>query len=634
MTTLLKSLLAACVVSAVGSSAVVAQSRIYSHSKPMFFQDKATRVGVESPGYGRGTAMVDLDNDGLLDLIVTTAGGDDQFWRQTSSQNFQQMNIPWSVPATQDESWGVLVADFDNDGDKDVYFPNGGYSPGEANVMLRNNLNTSGKFENISASSGACASALSNFGGSVLDYDNDGDLDIFLTTAVSYFTGTTLQRCELYRNEGPHPTTGAMQFTEVGLAAGITTLGDFRHCGVADYDNDGYMDIMVGSYDGNNLLYHNNGDGTFTDKAQAAGVQDPFRSFGGTFEDFNNDGWPDLFIPKYEFNSGVKSRVYINNQDGTFRDISDFAGMSSQGDMGHNTSDVNADGYPDILIGTGHPFQVRNDLVKAMFPVLNSDSMKSHEAARFMGLDSVGLSRSHGYALGDIDNDGDVDIYNNNGGPSQIQNSWGYNAFYFAEGNTSNWMKMSLTGVVSNRDAIGARVMVEGTDDREIWRYPAVGKGFCNTDSPILHFGLGNAVGTKLTEIYWPSTLVQTYVNLDTQKQYDIVETGIRITGTPVAGGQMMIRVSGVPGGLATSFYSLTSAFLPDPVEHVVHRLGGNPIQGPSATITDQGGVNIPFTIPASATSGTSFFIQVTVTDPRYPNGIHLKTNAVELVVT
>ena len=350
--------------------------------------------------------------------------------------------------------------------------------------------------------------------------------------------------------------------------------------------------------------------------------------------DFNNDGWPDLFIPKYEFNSGVKSRVYINNQDGTFRDISDFAGMSSQGDMGHNTSDVNADGYPDILIGTGHPFQVRNDLVKTMFPVLNSDSMKSHEAARFMGLDSVGLSRSHGYALGDIDNDGDVDIYNNNGGPSQIQTSWGYNAFYFAEGNTSNWMKMSLTGVVSNRDAIGARVMVEGTDDREIWRYPAVGKGFCNTDSPILHFGLGNAVGTKLTEIYWPSTLVQTYVNLDTQKQYDIVETGIRITGTPVAGGQMMIRVSGVPGGLATSFYSLASAFLPDPVEHVVHRLGGNPIQGPSATITDQGGVNIPFTIPASATSGTSFFIQVTVTDPRYPNGIHLKTNAVELVVT
>ena len=631
MSNLLKSLLVACVVSAAGSSVVGAQSRIYDHSEPMFFTNKATLVGADSPGYGRGTAMVDLDNDGLLDLIVTTAGGNDQFLRQTSNQNFQPMNIPWLVPATQDESWGVLAADFDNDGDKDVYFSNGGFSPGEVNVMLRNDLNTSGKFTDISASSGACASVLSNFGGSVLDYDNDGDLDIFLTAAVGYWSSAP-QRCELYRND-LDPLTGNMQFTEVGLAAGIIDAGDFRNCGVADYDKDGYMDIMVGSYDGNNLLYHNNGNGTFSDKAQAAGVQDPYRSFGGTFEDFNNDGWLDLFIPKYEFSSGVKSRLYINNQDGTFRDISNFANMSSQGDMGHNTGDINADGYPDILIGTGHPFQVRNDFVKAMFPVTNSDSMKSHEAARFLGLDSVGLSRSHGYALGDIDNDGDVDIYNNNGGPSQIQSSWGYNAFYFAEGNTSNWMKMSLTGVVSNRDAIGARVMVEGTDNREIWRYPAVGKGFCNTDSPILHFGLGNAVGTKLTEIYWPSTLVQTYVNLDTKKQYDIVETGIRITGTPVAGGQMIIRVTGVPGRLATSFYSLTSAFIPDPVEHVVHRLGGNALQGPSATITDQGGVNIPFTIPASATSGTSFFIQVTVTDPRHPNGIYFKTNAVELVV-
>tara|TARA_B110000116_G_scaffold217030_1_gene194102 strand:+ start:280 stop:2163 length:1884 start_codon:yes stop_codon:yes gene_type:complete len=626
MSNLLKSLLVACVVSAAGSSVVGAQSRIYDHSKPMFFTNHATLVGADSPGYGRGTAMVDLDNDGLLDLIVTTAGGDDQFLRQTSNQNFQPMNIPWLVPPTQDESWGVLAADFDNDGDKDVYFSNGGFTGAEVNVMLRNDLNTSGKFTDISASSGTCASVLSNFGGSVLDYDNDGDLDIFLTAAVGYWA-TAPQRCELYRNDGD------MQFTNVGLQAGITHLGDFRNCGVADYDNDGYMDIMAGSYSDNNILYHNNGDGTFSDKAQAAGVQDPYHSFGATFEDFNNDGWPDLFIPKYEFNSGVKSRVYINNQDGTFRDITDFANMSSQGDMGHNTGDVNADGYPDILIGTGHPYWNRKDLVKVMFPVTNSDSMASHEAAGFMGLDSVGKSRSHGYALGDIDNDGDVDIYNNNGGPSQIAQSWGYNAFYFAEGNASNWMKMSLKGVVSNRDAIGARVMVEGTDDREIWRYPAVGKGFCNTDSPVLHFGLGGAAGTELTEIYWPSTLVQTYVNLDTQKQHDIIETGIRISGTPVAGGQMIIRVSGAPGGLATSFYSLASAFVPDPVEHVVHRLGGNPVQGPSATITTQGGVNIPFIIPASATSGTSFFIQVTVTDPRHPNGIHLKTNAVELTI-
>ncbi len=621
----IKPLLTACVVSTAGLSVMSAQVFNYDHSKPMFFNNIATVVGVESPGYGRGTAMVDLDNDGLLDLIVTTAGLEDRFYRQKPNHTFELMNTMWTMPPHQDESWGVIAADFDNDGDKDIYFSNGGFSGAEVNVLIRNDLSTLGKFTDISASSGACSLMVANFGGSALDYDNDGDLDLFLTSALS--TGSVLPPCELYRNDGN------MNFTSVGPLAGIIHQGDFRNCGVADYDNDGYMDIMVGSFDSSNILYHNNGDGTFSDQALAAGVQDPYRSFGATFEDFNNDGWPDLFIPKYEFQGGATSKVYINNQDGTFRDISDFANMSTQGDMGHNTGDVNADGYPDIFIGTGHPYWTRKDLVHMMFPVLNSDSMSAHQAAGFMGLNSVGPSRSHGYAFGDIDNDGDVDVYNNNGGPSQIPNSWGYNALYHSQGNTSNWMKMSLRGVVSNRDAIGARVRVETNNGREIWRYPAAGKGFCNTDSPILHFGLGNAVHTELTEIYWPSTLVQSYVNLDVKEQHDFVETGIIAVGAPVAGGQITVRVAGVAGGLADVFYSSTSAFIPDPVEHVVHRLGGTPILGRSAIIGAFGGVNIPFTIPASTPSGTSIFLQVRVTDLANLNGIRVKTNAVELTI-
>jgi hypothetical protein len=194
-------------------------------------------------------------------------------------------------------------------------------------------------------------------------------------------------------------------------------------------------------------------------------------------------------------------------------------------------------------------------------------------------------------------------------------------------------MKMSLRGIVTNRDAIGARVRVETNNGREIWRYPAAGKGFCNTDSPILHFGLGNAVHTDLTEIYWPSTLVQSYVNLDVKEQHDFVETGITIAGTPIAGDQITIKVVGVPGGRADVFYSSTTAYIPDPVEHVVHRLGGSPILGQSAIIGAVGGANIPFIIPASTPSGTSLFFQVRVTDLANPNGIHVKTNAVELTI-
>lgn len=126
---------------------------------------------------------------------------------------------------------------------------------------------------------------------------------------------------------------------------------------------------------------------------------------------------------------------------------------------------------------------------------------------------------------------------------------------------------------------------------------------------------------------------MQSYVNLDVKKQHDFVETGIIAVGAPVAGGQITVRVAGVAGGLADVFYSSTSAFIPDPVEHVVHRLGGTPVLGRSAIIGAVGGVNIPFTIPASTPSGTSIFLQVRVTDLANPNGIRVKTNAVELTI-
>ena len=239
MNSLRKSIFSTCLTCFACASFVSGQILIYDHSEAMFFDNAAVATGAESPGYGRGTAMVDLDNDGLLDLIATTAGRADQFYRQKPNKTFELMNSAWSIPQIQDESWGVIAADFDNDGDKDIYFSNGGFSGAEVNVMLRNDLNTSGKFEDISASSGACALIVSNFGGSALDYDNDGDLDIFLSAANGWNGGVGI--CELWRNDGN------MQFTNTAPAAGITHQGDFRNCGVADYDHDGYMDVIVGN---------------------------------------------------------------------------------------------------------------------------------------------------------------------------------------------------------------------------------------------------------------------------------------------------------------------------------------------------------------------------------------------------
>ena len=626
MTTFYKILLAASAFSAANFSDIGAQVYDYSHSEAMFFDNDAVAAGAESPGYGRGTAMVDLDNDGRLDLIVTTAGMEDQFYRQKTDKTFELMNSAWlQAPLLPDESWGVLAADFDNDGDKDIYFPNGGFSGAEVNVMLRNDLNTSGKFKDISSSSGACNLVVANFGGTAFDYDNDGDLDIFLS-AANALNGVG-PPCELYRNDGN------MQFLNVAVISGILHQGDFRHCSAGDYNNDGFVDVIVGNFDQANILYHNNGDGTFTDKAAAAGVQDPYRSFGASFEDFNNDGWLDLFIPKYEFNGVRTSSLFINNKDGTFRDNTAFGQMTSQTDMGHSTADINADGFPDIFIGTGHPYFADKDLVKAMFPTRYNDSMASREVASYLGLDAIGVTRSHGYAFGDIDNDGDIDVYNNNGGPTQIPNSWGYNALYIAEGNNANWMMVNLRGINSNREAVGARIKVETDGNREIWRYPTIGKGFCNTDSPTQHFGLGFDTATELTEIYWPSGITQSYFALDTQATHNIVESGLTFTGNATVGGAVILSLTGIPNGDIITEYSMTLAYNPDSVAHVIHRLGGTPVTYGLAGLNSAGKVSFPFVIPATAVSGSSLFLQATITDSSNPSNSMVKTNAIELQI-
>jgi hypothetical protein len=536
------------------------------------------------------------------------------------------------MPPNRDETWGVLAADFDNDGDKDIYFVNGGFSGAEVNVLLRNDLNTTGKFTDVSAASGACNLIVSNFGGCALDYDNDGDLDLFLSAAQA--TGSVQPPCELYEN------IGGMNFRNRAPGLGIIDSGDFKHCSAGDYDNDGFVDIMVGNFDSFNILYHNdgidnNGDHLgFTDTASAAGVQDPYRSFGASFEDFNNDGWLDLFIPKYEFTGVRSSSLFINNKDGTFRDTTAFSDMTSQGDMGHSTADINADGFPDIFIGTGHPYFARKDLVKAMFPTRYSDSMASREVASYLGLNAIGDSRSHGYAFGDIDGDGDLDLYNNNGGPSQIRLSWGYNALYLAQGNTANWMMMNLEGIRSNREAVGARIKVETNGDREVWRYPTIGKGFCNTDSPTQHFGLGFDTATELTEIYWPSGVTQSYFALDTQTTHEIVESGISFTGNPGVGGQVTVKAIGPRNGRVELLYSSTLIYSPDPVSHVVHRLGGTPFYTGATALDADGHADITFNIPNDPSlSGNSLFLQAVVTDVLHPGRIVVETNALELVI-
>lgn len=583
---------------------------------PVNFHDEATTRGALEPGFGRGTAMVDLDNDGMLDLIVVMSEMEDAFLRQKADGTFEKMNVAWGIPTTLDRGWGVLAADFDNDGDRDVYFPTGGFSGAQANTFLRNDLNTTGTFTDITALSGDTQLAQhSSFGGTVLDFDNDGDLDIFVSNNGVAVGGSVTN--SLLRNDGN------LTFTDVSTTAGINHTGDYRHCSSGDIDNDGFVDIFVGNYRGPNLLYRNNGDGTFKDTAAHAGVRDPSKNFGGVLIDFNNDGWLDLYGARYQFNGTQPSGLFLNNADGTFRDVRNSAGMTLQKDMGHNCSDLNADGFPDIFIGTGHPTLLEFDVVKFIRPT-TSGRLQAMEVAQSSGLHAIGKTRCHGIAFGDINRDGFNDIYVNNGGPAFVPVSWQENSLFISEGNANHWVQVEPVGVISNKSAVGVRMLAITADKEEIHRINTVGRGFCNTDSPIAHFGLGPSSLLSDFVLRWPSGIQQDYLDLPTNKAHKIYETGFTWSGTPAVGARITIEAFGVAGGTVDFFHSTEAGHNRSRAQGGVIRMKGPLTFETPVTLGADGKVDTFFQIPNDPTlSGQTIYLQARVTDP---TGQHPRT--------
>ena len=591
---------------------------------PITYHDEAAARNVLEPGYGRGAAMVDLDNDGLLDLIVTMSEMEDAFLRQKADGTFEKMNVAWGIPTTLDRGWGVLAADFDNDGDRDVYFPTGGFTGAQANTFLRNDLNTSGTFTDMTANSGDTQlSSFSSFGGTVLDYDNDGDLDIFVSNNGVAVGGSV--RNALLRNDGN------FTFTEVSVAAGITHVGDYRHCSSGDVDNDGFVDIFVGNYVGDNLLYHNNGDGTFTDTASFSGVADPSKNFGGVLIDFNNDGFLDVYGARYQFNGNYPSGLYLNNGDGTFRDVRAGSRMTRQKDMGHNCSDLNADGYPDIFIGTGHPNVKNLEVVKLIRPTQNG--LMSMEVGATAGFHAIGKTRCHGIVFGDINRDGFNDVYVNNGGPAFVPTSWQENALFISDGNANNWMQVEPIGVISNKSAVGTRMLAITADNVKVFRFNTVGRGFCNTDSPIAHFGLGPATRVKEFFLRWPSGIEQTYLDLETLKAHKIYETGFTWSGAPAVGATIDIEAFGVPNGTVTLFHSDVAGITRDRVQGGTVRMGGNITFETPFTLGADGKFSTTFQIPNDPNlSGKTLYLQAKVEDSSGAHPLTL-THNIELVI-
>jgi hypothetical protein len=516
-------------------------------------------------GNGSGVALLDSGGDGYLDLCFATGTllplgtartGPNRLYRGLGGGRYRDVTAESGL-AFAGFCHGIIAGDIDNDGDPDVFLCN--YGP---NALFLNNGD--GTFRDISRSAGIDRPAWSS-GGAMLDYDNDGDLDIYVANygewqyprdvrhrgpdwAPLYISPEEIRpaRHRLYRNEG------GRTFTDVTDRAGLGRA-DGRGFGVvaADLNGDGRIDLYVANDMGPNFLYLNRGDGTFEDATEASGAAFDARgvaqsSMGVDAEDCDGDGRPELLVTNFQ----NESLAYYRNVPGpastggggvppvAFRESSAAAGLAADSKpwvgWGCALADFDNDGWPDCFVANGNVDENRVKIGATLRfeepPLLYRNvpaGAGAGERAAILGrrfelsTRDVGpyFATRHagrGAAVGDLDDDGDLDIVVNHkdGPPALLRND---------TPGPNRWIRLRLVGTRSNRDAIGARVDVVASG-RTITRQRKGGGSLQSAHDPRFLIGLGAVAEVDRVTIRWPSGTVSTLEHLAPNTTYQVVE--------------------------------------------------------------------------------------------------------------
>ena len=489
-----------------------------SHLAESRFINVAADLKMDKVDGGRGSAWGDYDNDGDLDIVAVGTYQPHALYRNNGDGTFTNVAAEAGI-ADPRGGWGSLFADYDNDGYPDLYITRGGWSGAAENTLYHNNGD--GTFTDVTHAAGV-ADPQSSFCAAWADYDNDGYIDLYIADGVIGDGAANV----LYRNNGDGT------FTNTAERAGVANTGNSLGTAWGDYDKDGYIDLHVVNFGQSNVLYRNNGDGTFTDVTATTGMNLPVTdAFVTFFLDVDNDADLDIFISNsgsfQDFIAGQitgtapqdadRQVLYRNNGDGTFTDVTREAGLyHAFGAMGANFDDIDSDGYLDIYLATGAPQMGRLER-DALFR--NNGDGTFTDATFALGLGNIG--KGHGVTFGDADMDGDVDIYVSVGG-AFIGDQW-HNLFYQNTGVGNNYLNLKLIGVKSNRDGIGAKVTLHAGDSL-IYREVSGGCGFGSTNSLQLEIGLGTHTKVDTLEIVWPSGQVDTHRNLSVNQRLVITE--------------------------------------------------------------------------------------------------------------
>lgn len=498
-----------------------------------------------------GVALFDYDNDGLLDIYAVngapladpTAKGtipqktDARYWNrlfhQKSDHTFEDVTEKAGLQGVG-YGMGVAVGDYDNDGNQDLFITAYG-----GNRLYHNNGD--GTFTDVTVKAGVGGSGWSTSAAWV-DIDGDGLLDLIVLRYLQWDFDDI--RCGEHRpgyRAYCHPDAfqpiaplvyhndGNGHFSEVSRKIGFSKPGKGLGLAIADYDRDGHLDIFVANDSMQEFLYHNRGDGTFEEvglisNAAVDGDGRTYAGMGVDFGDYDNDGLPDLIITDL---ANQIYALYKNNGDGSFNYASYASGIGqitkTHSGWGTRFFDCDNDGWKDLLVAQGHDI----DTIE-----LTSPNLRYREPlllARNTGRGFADISAEsgdvfrqawvgRGLAIGDIDNDGRVDaVVVTNDGPLYIVRN---------ESPTANhWLTLKLVGHKSNRDAIGAEVKILTASGPQ-WETVTTASSYLSSSDKRVHFGLGSEKTVLTVEVHWPSGIVQILKNIQSNQILQVDEPG------------------------------------------------------------------------------------------------------------
>jgi len=486
-----------------------------------------------------GVALFDFDNDGRLDVFFTNGAripglrkDDPRFWnrlyRNQGDGTFRDVTESAGVRG-EGYSMGAAAADFDNDGWTDLYV-----TGVDRNILYRNQGD--GTFADVTERAGvagtdATGKKLWSVGAAWLDYDNDGDLDLFVANYLDWspennkVCGAEGKRLScsptdyaglpnlLYRNDG------GGRFTDVSAAAGIAAhVGRGMSVAVADADGDGFVDVFVANDQLRNFLFHNAGGRAFMETGVESGVaytEDgvPVSGMGADFRDVDQDGRPDVFLTAL---SGEPFPLYRNTAEGFFVPATHPSGLGfatlMMSGWGTGAYDLDNDGHKELFSANSHVSENidayghhRYRQANAIFRGLGGGRFRDVTAQAGAAMQRARAHR--GCAFGDLDGDGRMDVVVSViGEPAEV--------LYNTTAGAGHWLGLRLEGTKSNRDAIGATVKLTGESGRIQYNHVTTAVGYASASDKQVHFGLGPDRSATEIEIRWPSGARQVLRNV------------------------------------------------------------------------------------------------------------------------